>query len=165
MSASRMLHPVATILVFVALATSGATAQTCVAPTLLHVDSQYVAGTTCASSEQSVLLCDSIGEGGPAAVYRIDAKHLSGSIDTSANLSMLLVVKNTDCQTGNCLALAPGSPILFTPDMEGPFSIVVAADPRVEANGACGSYTLMPHLTVIADLLKADGFDRDFGSR
>lgn len=137
-----------------------AMSQTCGVPIPLRPDTTYVGGTTCGSGEQNILLCRELGESGPAVVYRIDAQHLKGQIEASANLSLILVVKNSDCGKGDCISIAPGSPLLFTPDMQGPFSIVIAADPRLEPAGTCGSYSLLPKLQVISDLIGADGFDR-----
>jgi hypothetical protein len=139
---------------------STSSAQTCVAPITLRPNSPPVAGTTCNSDEPVAVLCNQVGESGPAVVYAIQAERLSGFIDVAANFASFLAVKNENCLKGDCISSMPGSPILFTPDMQGPFYVVVAADPSMEAPGACGSYTLFPDLRVIDDVLLADGFDR-----
>lgn len=135
-------------------------AQTCVAPITLRPNSAPVTGSTCNGGEPVALLCHEVGETGPVVVYAIDAERLSGFIDVAANFTSFLAVKNANCLKGDCISSMPGSPILFTPDMQGPFYVVVAADPKMEAPGACGSYTLFPDLRVIDDVLLADGFDR-----
>lgn len=135
-------------------------AQTCVAPITLRPNSPPVAGSTCNNGEPVAVLCNEVGESGPAVVYAIQAERLSGFIDVAANFTSFLAVKNANCLKGDCISSMPGSPILFTPDMQGPFFVVVAADPHLEGPVACGDYTLFPDLQVINDLLLADGFDR-----
>lgn len=142
------------------LCAAGASAQTCVAPITLRPNSAPVGGSTCNSGEPVAVLCNQVGETGPVVVYAIDAERLSGYIDVTANFMSFLAVKNANCLTGDCISSMPGSPILFTPDMQGPFLVVVAADPLMEAPGACGTYTLFPDLRVLDDVLMADGFDR-----
>lgn len=137
-----------------------ASAQTCVAPITLRPNSGPVDGNTCNHNEPVAVLCDQVGETGPVVVYAIEAERLSGYIDVAANFTSFLAVKNANCLKGDCISSMPGSPILFSPDMQGPFLIVVAADPQLEAPGACGPYTLFPELRVIDDVLMADGFDR-----
>lgn len=153
------LRPAAVCGIALFLATD-ASAQTCVAPITLRPDSTPTIGSTCNGGEPVALLCNDVGETGPVVVYAIDAERLSGFINVAANFTSFLAVKNADCLKGDCISSTPGSPILFTPDMRGPFLVIVSADPELEAPGACGNYTLFPDLRVIEDLLLADGFDR-----
>lgn len=135
-------------------------AQTCVAPIALRPNSGPIDGNTCNHNEPVAVLCNQVGETGPVVVYAIEAERLSGFIDVAANFTSFLAVKNANCLKGDCISSMPGSPILFTTDMQGPFFVVVAADPQLEAPGSCGPYTLFPELRVVDDVLMADGFDR-----
>lgn len=134
-------------------------AQTCVAPIPLRPNSGPIGGNSCNHNEPVAVLCNQVGETGPVVVYAIEAERLSGFIDVAANFTSFLAVKNANCLKGDCISSMPGSPILFTTDMQGPFLVVVAADPQLEAPGACGPYTLFPNLRVVDDVLMADGFD------
>lgn len=163
-SRSRRLAPdrwrrVCGALLLLSLATV-CSAQTCVAPIPLWPNSGPVGGNSCNHNEPVAVLCNQVGETGPVVVYAIEAERLSGFIDIAADFTSFLAVKNANCLKGDCISSTPGSPILFSPDMQGPFLIVVAADPKMESPGACGDYTLFPSVHVIEDLLMADGFDR-----
>jgi hypothetical protein len=137
-----------------------AAAQTCSAPLAFDPAAGFITGNTCGENSQPIMLCRNIGTAQQSVVYSIAAEHLSGSIDVAANYNVFLAAKNANCETGDCISSEPGSPILFTPDMQGPFLLVVASNPQMEAQGACGPYTLAPDLRVIDDLVFADAFDR-----
>lgn len=141
---------------------SNVRAQTCMSPIVVQSGQTDYSGDTClAGNELSGFCRDSVVSPSPDVVYYLGAEQpISGSISIMASYDAIVVVQTDSCSSSApCVGVGNSStPIQITPDMQGPFWVIVSGDPSGGAT-LCGSYTLSFENFQVQDDIFSNGFE------